>query len=78
LNVINFISNPKWKEFIKHEPNNIDCLHCKYQKAEDSIPKEDFTVNKFDEEGNSTPLTISEITLDYGEHENVKGWYWSN
>ena len=77
MNITNLIENPKWKQFIKHEPNNIDCLHCKYQKAEDSIPSEDFQVNDYDENGlPDGTKTISEITIDYGEHEDVRGWYW--
>ena len=42
MNITNEILNPKWKLYFKHEPNNIDCKHCKYQKAEDSTPTEDF------------------------------------
>ena len=42
----NEIKNPKWKNFFQHDANDIDCKHCKFQRAADSIPKEDFTVNE--------------------------------
>ena len=71
------IKNPKWKLYFKHEPNNIDCKHCKYQKAEDSIPTEDFEIRETDPETNETTTrTITEITLDYDDNECVRGWSW--
>ena len=59
----------KWKKF-KHEPENIDCLHCKFQQAEDSIPIEEFT--KLDEEGKQ--VTVKEITIIRGSKDDVLGW----
>ena len=71
------IKNPKWKNFFKHDANNIDCKHCKFQKAEDSIPQEDFEIKETDPETNETTTRIiSEITLDYDDYECVRGWVW--
>ncbi len=72
------IKNPKWKNIFKHEPNNIDCKHCKFQKAEDSIPRKDFEVKETNQKTNEiTSRTIKEITLDYDDNECVRGWFWS-
>lgn len=77
MNITNEIQDPKWKHFFKHEPNNIDCKHCKFQNAEDSIPREDFEFKETDPETNETTTrTISEITLDYDDYECVRGWSW--
>ena len=47
------------------------------QKAEDSIPKEDFEISETDPETNETTIrTITEITLDYDDNECVRGWSW--
>ena len=77
MNITNEIENPKWKEFFKHEPNNIDCKHCKFQNAEDSTPRENFEVKETDPETDETTTrTISEITIDYDDYECVRGWTW--
>ena len=77
MNITNEIENPKWKNFFKHDANIIDCKHCKFQNAEDSIPKEDFEFKETDPEPNETTTrTISEITLDYDDNECVRGWSW--
>ena len=65
MKVLNKINNPRWKKFIKHEEKNIDCLHCKYEKAEASIPDQHLKV-----EGH----IISSITIVYGSHDDVIGW----
>ena len=56
------IKNPKWKLYFKHEPNNIDCKHCKYQKAEDSIPTEDFEISK---------LTLKQMKQPYEQLQKL-------
>ena len=49
-----------------------------HQKAEDSIPTEDFEISEtVDPETNETTIrTITEITLDYDDNECVRGWSW--
>jgi hypothetical protein len=77
LNITNEIENPKWKNFFKHDANDIDCKHCKFKKAEDSIPREDFQQNTTNPETNEvTTKTITEITLDYDDNDCVRGWFW--
>ena len=74
MKISNEILNPKWKEFIKHEPNNIDCTHCKYTSQEGSIPRTDFKVNIPAENGDMKETTITQIILVNGKHEDVMGW----
>ena len=74
MKILNEIKNPRWKKFFKCEPNNIDCIHCKYTEQEKSIPKTDFQHISIDEDGNKKQITIKEITLVYGKHEDVVGW----
>ena len=68
------IKNPKWKNFFKHDENNIDCKHCKFQKAADSIPQDDFKINELNDDGTIKVRTVKEVTLVYGQHEDVIGW----
>ncbi len=70
------LDNPRWKEFIKHEPNNIDCQHCKYANAENSIPKKEFTVMEQDENDVLKSRVVKEIKIKYGSHDDVEGWIW--
>jgi|TARA_R110000823_G_C15846681_1_gene491735 hypothetical protein len=59
------------------------CLHCKYQQAENSLPKESFKVNQsvLDKNGKHTGKTIEkeikEITIVRGSHDDVIGWKWN-
>jgi|TARA_R110000787_G_scaffold209412_1_gene319437 hypothetical protein len=79
MHVKGLIDQPKWK---KHFPcdEKIDCIHCKYQKAEDSIPKSDFKINYRvkDKKGNDTGViksrTVSKVTIVRGSHEDVIGF----
>lgn len=52
------------------------CEHCRCKECWDSVPKEDFTINTFDEEGKKTGTkTITEITLKRGHDlQDVIGW----
>jgi len=54
----------------------VNCEHCRCQECWDSVPKENFEVNEFDEEGNiSGTRTVNEITLVRGKkNEDVMGW----
>ena len=57
-----------------------ECLHCQFQRQEDSMPREDFTVKEEDknEDGNvigNHDKTISEITIYRGDkYEEIIGW----
>lgn len=51
------------------------CLHCQFQRQEDSLPLEDFVVKGIDEDGNVTEKTVNEITIDRGDkYEEIRGW----
>jgi hypothetical protein len=56
------------------------CLHCQFQKQEDSMPRKDFTVKELDidEDGSITgehDKTISEITIHRGDrYGEIIGW----
>jgi len=54
----------------------MDCLHCKCEKQENSIPKNDFVTNVYNQETNQNEQkTITEIKLVFGEkYEEVIGW----
>jgi len=81
MKVNNLINNPKWKKVLvctcKGKIN--ECLHCKYSKAEKSVPKENFKVNDdlFDKNGKVSKKqtrTVKEISLIIGSHDDVIGW----
>jgi len=63
----------RWKECLKCtcEGQLKECLHCKYTKRENSIPKENFTVK--DKDGNDHLIT--EITVVVGEDGDIIGWH---
>ncbi len=88
------IKNPRWKgiackcnhDSIETEYPIAQCVHCKMQSQEDSLPKEDFTVNEIkitrndkDEEIKTIKSrTIKEITIVRGKsgYEEIIGWTW--
>ncbi len=58
-----------------------ECLHCKFEACEKSLPKKDFQVcyPVFDEKGNDTgkkeTKTISEVTIVRGDkYQDIIGW----
>tara|TARA_R110000824_G_scaffold98946_2_gene235808 strand:- start:609 stop:881 length:273 start_codon:yes stop_codon:yes gene_type:complete len=59
-----------------------ECLHCKFDQAWKSVPKEDFTVNNnlIDKDGKVTKKqtkTVREVTLIRGQRfDDVVGWTW--
>ena len=59
----------------------IMCFHCKYQQAEDSLPRKSFTVNEsiIDKNGKDTGKMkvreVKEITIKRGTHNDIVGWY---
>jgi len=76
MKVNNLIKNPKWKKFYKHDELNIDCTHCAAQKAEDSIPKQNFVFQKTKNKDSKSILsvTIKEINIVSDSHDVVLGW----
>ena len=58
-----------------------ECLHCKFQECENSIPKENFKVNELvlDKDGKPTGetkvRTVKEINLIHGDrYQDIIGW----
>ena len=83
------IEKPRWYDIpCKCNHNSVEteypiaeCLHCKFEEAEKSLPKENFTIieSDLDEEGNPLETThertISEITIVRGsKYEEIIGW----
>lgn len=77
MKLINERKNPKWKKYFKHKENDIDCKHCRFQKADDSIPRKDFKFTTIDKKTKKkTTVNVSQVTLDYDDNDCIKGWYW--
>lgn len=83
MNIIDDVSDPLWKKIpcscdhssVLTEFPLKDCIHCKCEKQENSIPKNDFTVKELDENDNEITKTITEIKLYRGEkYQEVIGW----
>ena len=88
MKVNNTIQNNRWKgipckcnhDSVETEYPIAECLHCKFQECEDSIPKENFKINDdvLDKNGKVTKKqtrTVKEITLVHGsKYEDVIGW----
>ena len=83
------IEKPRWYDIkcncnhdsVETEYPIADCKHCKFQEAEDSLPKEDYTIQApiLDDEGNQTGTKeqlVNEITIVRGtKYEDIIGWY---
>jgi len=72
---------PKWKKVLVCTcEGKIDlCNHCKYTKAEQSIPSKDFKVSNdvMDKNGKVTKKQtriVKQITILYGSRQDVQGW----
>ena len=52
------------------------CEHCRCMECWDSVPKENFKINTFDDKGNKTGTkTVNEITLVRGHDlQDIIGW----
>ncbi len=83
------IEHPRWYDIkckcdhssVETEYPIADCLHCKFQECEDSLPLDDFTIkeNDIDENGNILKTkhdkTINEITIHRGDkYQEIIGW----
>ena len=57
-----------------------ECLHCQFQRQEDSMPREDFTVKEQDKDEDDNVIgthdkTISEINIHRGDkYQEIIGW----
>jgi len=83
------IEHPRWYDIkcncnhdsVETEYPIADCKHCKFQEAEDSLPKKDYTIQApiLDNEGNQTGTKkqlVNEITIVRGsKYEDIIGWY---
>ena len=83
LKINDNIENPRWKQIpcscdhssVLTEFPIKDCIHCKCELSENSIPKNDFIVKSADENGNPVDVTVSEITLNRCDKYNqCIGW----
>lgn len=89
MKINGLIKHPRWYDIpCKCNHNSVEteypiteCLHCKFQECEDSMPREDFTINEpdLDENGNSLETThsktISEINIVRGsKYQDIIGW----
>jgi hypothetical protein len=89
LKINGLIDEPRWYSIpCKCNHNSVEteypiaeCLHCKFQECEDSLPLDDFTIkeNDVDENGNILETkhdkTINEITIVRGKkYEDIIGW----
>tara|TARA_R110002051_G_scaffold174404_1_gene244644 strand:+ start:424 stop:708 length:285 start_codon:yes stop_codon:yes gene_type:complete len=50
------------------------CMNCKYQQAENSLPKSNFNQVSIDKKGKETLRIINEITIVRGSHDDIIGW----
>jgi len=89
MKINGLIEKPRWYDIpckcnhdsIETEYPIAECLHCKFQAQEDSLPLEDFKIieNDVDEENNilesTHEKTVNEITIVRGKkYEDIIGW----
>lgn len=92
LKINGLIDHPRWYDVkcncnhdsVETEFPIADCLHCKFEQQENSLPHENFIIKEhdFDDEGNdlgtSHDKTIEEITIVRGDkYEEIVGWSWT-
>jgi len=88
LKINNSLDHPRWYDIpCKCNHDNVeteypiaDCLHCKFQECEDSLPSENFKVNAdiVDKNGKVTKKQtriIKEVTIVRGnKYQDIQGW----
>jgi len=81
MKINNLVKDPKWKKVLVCTcKGKLDlCLHCKFSKALESVPKENFKVNDDirDKNGKITKKQtriVKEIRILSGSHDDVQGW----
>ena len=79
LKINNKIEKPLWKSIkciCKKEIENkyplVECTHCKCKQADESCPKDEFTIIK-----DNKKIKIKEITLSIGSFGEILGWGFS-
>jgi hypothetical protein len=88
MKINGLIDNPIWYDIkckcdhssVETEFPIAECLHCQFQRQEDSMPREDFTTKEpdFDDDGNVNgehDKTVNEITIVRGDkYQEIIGW----
>lgn len=89
MKINGLIKKPRWYDIpCKCDHSNIEkcypiseCIHCKCEECEKSLPKKDFKIKEsiIDKDGNDTgktkTRTIKEITIVRGsKYEDIMGW----
>ena len=71
-------SSPKWRIKFPHctcAVNGLDdCIHCRYQKAVDSVPRSSYTINIKNQKDELEQVSVKGVQLVYGKNDNVLGW----
>lgn len=90
MKINGLIKKPRWYnipcccgiEVIDKHPIK-ECLHCKFEQCEKSMPKKDFKVKEdiHDKNGQVTKTitkTVKEITIVRGgnKYQDIVGWSW--
>jgi len=76
---------PKRYEAIQHKENDLDCLHCKFVKGEQSLTdkinsmKNTDTTKQVLEDGKIITKTFKKLVVKRGKYDDVIGWFihWS-
>lgn len=90
MKINGLINKPRWYDIpckcnhssIETEYPIAECLHCKFEEAEKSLPKDNFVIkeNDYDDDDNiinEHDRTVSEITIVRGKkYEEIIGWAW--
>tara|TARA_B100000745_G_C20063167_1_gene362835 strand:- start:14 stop:355 length:342 start_codon:yes stop_codon:yes gene_type:complete len=89
LEIVGLIDNPVWKKMpCKCSPDQpmlqfpfIDCLRCKCQTQQDSMPRKPFKISHEELDKNKNPTgkritkTIKKITIVRGDKfQEIRGW----
>ena len=65
----------KYKRF-KHSPEDVDCLHCKYNEREKSLKDKikEMSDNETTKDEKGATHTIKSLTVSRGRYDDVIGW----
>lgn len=89
MKVNGLIDKPRWKgiackcnhDSVETEYPIAQCLHCKFQECEDSLPKQNFKIQEPIRDKNGKPTgktetrTIKEVTICRGDkYQDIIGW----
>jgi len=89
MKINGLIAHPLWYDIkckcdhtsVETEFPIASCLHCQFQRQEDSMPREDFVIkeNDIDEDNNTLETThdktVTEITIHRGDkYGEIIGW----